>query len=315
MDRPARKTKSVNYCEAKDFDDDEDFAFVKAPPSKKPKEDTKREQKQPPSKSISQENSSQSSQCQKNRKPLDEKLLERDLEAAITLSMLNHTPEEQQTHTNEEAVAVLPLGESPEPPSLLRSNVSVDSNVLGLDKITSENHKKARKTTEEPKKTDEDDDYEPKLTPDSESDEDFSEAEESEDEEFTVTKSSKSKKKEKVTKSEKSKTSPAASKAKRPSKPSKPKSAATSAPIRSPPAAKPAAKRPVSSSAVSTPKVSASASSGGSKVPKWNPPAQIGKSPPSSCQRPAGRSPAQGLRLGLSRLVRVKPLHPGVASH
>lgn len=44
--------------------------------------------------------------------------------------------------------------------------------------------------------------------------------------------------------------------------------------------------------------------------------AQIGKSPPLA-QSPAGKSPgpSPGLRLGLSRLVRVKPLHPSVTSH
>lgn len=41
---------------------------------------------------------------------------------------------------------------------------------------------------------------------------------------------------------------------------------------------------------------------------------QIGRSPTSSTG-PAVKSPGQGLRLGLSRLVRVKPLHPSVASH
>uniref|UniRef100_A0A672HFZ7 RAD51 associated protein 1 n=1 Tax=Salarias fasciatus TaxID=181472 RepID=A0A672HFZ7_SALFA len=237
------------------------------------------------------------------KKPLDEKLLERDLEAAITLSMLNDTVE-------------LPSGENADPSSLLRSNCSVDSEVLGLDKITSENPKKGQKKTEEPKKKDEDDDYEPKLTPDSESDEDFSEPDESDEEEFTVKKTSKTKKKEKISKSEKPKTSPAANKAKRPSKPSKSKSAGASpsTPVRSPPSAKPAPRRSVSSSAVPTSKPSVSVSPAGGRVPKWNPPAQIGKSP-TSCQRPAGPSPGQGLRLGLSRLVRVKPLHPSVASH
>uniref|UniRef100_A0A672HGD8 RAD51 associated protein 1 n=1 Tax=Salarias fasciatus TaxID=181472 RepID=A0A672HGD8_SALFA len=228
--------------------------------------------------------------------------------------MLNDTGlEKEPSDTNKENTVELPSGENADPSSLLRSNCSVDSEVLGLDKITSENPKKGQKKTEEPKKKDEDDDYEPKLTPDSESDEDFSEPDESDEEEFTVKKTSKTKKKEKISKSEKPKTSPAANKAKRPSKPSKSKSAA-STPVRSPPSAKPAPRRSVSSSAVPTSKPSVSVSPAGGRVPKWNPPAQIGKSP-TSCQRPAGPSPGQGLRLGLSRLVRVKPLHPSVASH
>lgn len=144
---------------------------------------------------------------------------------------------------------------------------------LGLDKISSETETLAQtkqrnaapKATGEPRKklTDEDEDYEPKLTPgcpsavlpstvcfcaitgnlcyfppcvskkksmysfsDSESDDDFSEPPESEDEEFTVKKVNKSKKKEKVTKNEKTKQPPSSKKEKPASKSSKSKSQA-----------------------------------------------------------------------------------------
>lgn len=143
---------------------------------------------------------------------------------------------------------------------------------LGLDKISSETEtlaltkqrNAAPKATGEPRKKlmDEDEDYEPKLTPgcpsavltstvcfcaitgnlcyfppcvskksmysfsDSESDEDFSEPPESEDEEFTVKKVNKSKKKEKVTKNEKTKQPPPSKKEKPASKSSKSKSQA-----------------------------------------------------------------------------------------
>lgn len=323
MDRPSRKTKTVNYCETKDFDDDEDFACVKAPPSKKVREDVKQEQKKSLSKSSSQEATSQSSQ--KNRKPLDEKLYERDLEAAITLSTLNNAGEvRDQSHVSRGDVK-FPVDENTDPASLLLSNCSVDGAVMGLDKITSEKgspaparqRKAAYKATEELKNKDgDDDDYQPKLTPDSESDEDFSEPSESEDDEFKVKKASKTKKKEKATKSEKNKQILASKKEKQPSKPSKPKSqaAAASTPVTTPPTAKPASKRPASSSTVCTSKPAASLSPAAGRMPKWNPPAQIGKSP-STSQSPAVKSPGQGLRLGLSRLVRVKPLHPSVASH
>lgn len=324
MDRPSRKTKTVNYCESKDFDDDEDFACVKAPPSKKVREDVKQEQKKSLSKSSSQEATSQSSQ--KNRKPLDEKLYERDLEAAITLSMLNNVEEVKDQSPVSKGDVKFPVDENTDPAFLLLSNCSVDGAVMGLDKITSEKgspaparqRKAASKATEELKNKDgdDDDDYQPKLTPDSESDEDFSEPSESEDEEFTIKKASKTKKKEKATKSEKTKQTLASKKEKQPSKPSKPKSqaAAASTPVTTPPTAKPASKRPTSSSTVCTSKPAASLSPAAGKMPKWNPPAQIGKSP-STSQTPAVKSPGQGLRLGLSRLVRVKPLHPSVASH
>ncbi|XP_074481889.1 RAD51-associated protein 1 isoform X3 [Sebastes fasciatus] len=328
MDRPPRKTKVVNYSEAKELDDDGemDFACVRPPPSKKAR-DVKQEHKKSSSKSSSQESNSQSTLSQKSRRPLDVRLHKRDLEAAITLSMLNSADGiKDQSPTSKDDVKVqVPVDENTDPTSLHLSNCSVDLTVLGLDEITSEKEspalsrqrKAGARATEEQKKklTDEDEDYEPKLTPDSESDdEDFSEPAESEDEEFTVKKVSKTKKKEKVTKNEKTKPPPAFKKEKEPSNPSKSKSQATaSVPVRSPPTAELAPKRPASSSTVSTFKPALSPSPAGGKIPKWNPPAQVGRSPTSSSS--AVKSPGQGLRLGLSRRVRVKPLHPSVASH
>ncbi|KAF7229290.1 RAD51-associated protein 1 [Nothobranchius furzeri] len=314
MERPSRKTKAVNYSESNDFDDDEDFASVKAPPSKKHKEDMRQEQKKSSTKSVSQESDSKSTESEKSRKPLDEKLYERDLEAAITLSLLNNAEGIKEAPTSKDLRAKNPIDENTDPFSLPISNCSVDGAVMGLNKITSEKgspvsakrRKASAKAAEVQRKTNEDEDYQPKLTPGSESDEDYSEPAESEDEEFTVKKASKTKKREKGTKKDKIKLTPASRKQKQPSKPSNPKlqtSAATS--VRSPPAAKP---RPASS------KPAASLSPAGGRIPKWNPPAQIGKSPTSS-SAPAVKSPGQGLRLGLSRLVRVKPLHPSVAGH
>ncbi|XP_067346010.1 RAD51-associated protein 1 isoform X2 [Channa argus] len=328
MDRPSRKTKVVNYSEPKDFDDDEDFACVKAPPSKKAREDVKQEHKRSSSKSLSQETNTQATVSQISRRPLDVKLYERDLEAAITLSLLNNVDgiKDQPPASNEDVKDQLrPVDENTDSSSMHFSNCSVDSAVFGLDEISSEREsstairqgKSITKTTEEQSKNlkDEDEEYQPKLTPDSESDEDFCEPEESDDEEFTVKKVRKMKK-EKVAKNERTKQTPASKREKQPSKPSKSKSQATAAstPVRSPPAAKSASKRPASSSTVYTSKPAASLSPAGGMIPKWNPPGQIGKSLTSS-QSPPVKSPGQGLRLGLSRRVRVKPLHPSVASH
>ncbi|KAG7495515.1 hypothetical protein JOB18_000722 [Solea senegalensis] len=323
MERPSRKTKAVNYREStRDFDDDDDddFAFVKAPPSKKAREDHKKLS----SSSSSQETSAQSTLCQKSRKPLDQKLYERDLEAAITLSSLNYADEiKDRSPAGEGDVKVLiPADENADPASRHLSNCSVDGAVLGLDEISSETGSSAssrqRKSCAVPKEEDEDEDedYRPKLTPDSESDEDFSEAEESEDDEFTSKKVSKLKKKENVTEKTKTKSTPVSKKEKQPPKAakSKPAAAAGSTPVRSPPAAKSAPRRPAQSSTVSTAKPAASVSPAGGRIPKWNPPGQLGKSPTSSLNA-ALKSPGQGLRLGLSRLVRVKPLHPSVAGH
>ncbi|XP_032445742.1 RAD51-associated protein 1 isoform X1 [Xiphophorus hellerii] len=315
MDRPSRKTKVVNYYENKDLDDDEDFACSKAPPSKKAREETKHEQKKPSVRSSSPESNPTTAQSEKSRKPLDEKLYERDLEAAITLSLLNNSDGLNDSPTTNVKVQS-PVDENTDPASLLLSNCSVDGAVLGLDEITSEKASPAarqRKTStkaaevQRKKDEDEDEDYKPKLTPDSESDEDFSEPEESEDEEFTVKKSSKAKRKEKVSKKDKPKPSPAPRKEKKQSKQSKPQAAGVS---RSPPAAKLVPSKPASFSV----KPVSSVSPAGGRIPKWNPPAQVGKSPTSSLT-PAVKSPSAGLRLGLSRMVRVKPLHPSVTSH
>ncbi|XP_061920762.1 RAD51-associated protein 1 isoform X4 [Entelurus aequoreus] len=293
MDRPSRKIKAVNYSESKEFnDDDDDFASVKPPPSKKPKEGLKLQECK---KSSSQESNLQSP-CQKvDRKPLDEKLLARDLEAAITLSLLNNTD-------GIPTGVVVPADENTDPAPLHRSNCSIDSSILGIDQISSEKEAGLRKAAQ-----DEDDDYQPKPTPDSESEDAFSEAAESEDEEeFTVKKTKKTTtgKKEKSSRHSVSKKEP-------PKLKPQPRTTAPSTPARSPPKRKLAAKMPTLTASVPKPAVSISPT--GSKIPKWNPPGQIGKCP-SSSQSPPVRSPGQGLRLGLSRFVRVKPLHPGVAT-
>ncbi|XP_020502257.1 RAD51-associated protein 1 [Labrus bergylta] len=323
MDRPARKSKVVNYCEAKDFDDDEDFACAKAPPSKKAREDVKMEHRRSLSKSSSQESNFQTSVIQKSRRPLDERLQERDLEAAITLSMLNSADEkkDQPLPTKGDAKLHVPADENTDPTSLHISNCSVDIAVLGLDEITPvrgslppSRQKKAADKDQWKKPAEEDEDYKPKLTPDSESDEDFSEPAESDDEEFTVKKVSKTKKTEKVTKTTQPQT--VSKKEKQPPKSTKPKpqAAAASPPVRSPPTEKLAPKRPAPTPVVPKSKPAVSVSPAGGRVPKWTPPGQVGRSLNSSLS-PAGRSPGQGLRLGLSRRVRVKPLHPSVTSH
>ncbi|XP_071383155.1 RAD51-associated protein 1 isoform X4 [Centroberyx affinis] len=297
MDRPSRKTKVVNYCDSQDLnDDDEDFACVKAPPSKKAREDVKQqERKKSSSKSSSQETDSLSTVSQKSRKPLDEKLYARDLEAALTLSLL---------HAADGKEDQFPI-------------------IKGLDRITespcapSRQRKAASCEQQRSKLKDEDDDYQPKATPDSESDEDFSEQGESEDEEFTVKKVKKTTKKEKRAKNEKTRQPLVPKKEKQTPKPSKakPQATAASTPVIRPPPAKLTSepRRPAASTAA-TSKPAVSLSPAGGRIPKWTPPGQVGRSPGSS-QGAVVKSPGQGLRLGLSRLVRVKPLHPSVASH
>ncbi|XP_057711403.1 RAD51-associated protein 1 [Corythoichthys intestinalis] len=256
MDRPARKTKSINYCEARDIDDnDEDFACTKPPLGKKPK------------KASSQETS---------RKALDEKLLTRDLQAAISLSLLSNTNTKTPPHASQG-------DENVNPASLHRSNCSVDSSLLGLDEISSSSPTSVKKDY---KRLAHDDDYFPKLTPESESEEAYS------DDEFTV-KKRRQKKESHQRKPNKKEREPPKLKA-------QPKTVSPAAMPRSPPTLKPAVSKPPAG-----------------RIPKWTPPGQIGKSPPPTHSPTTGstRSPAgQGLRLGLSRRVRVKSLHPGNAA-
>uniref|UniRef100_A0A4W5QP49 RAD51 associated protein 1 n=2 Tax=Hucho hucho TaxID=62062 RepID=A0A4W5QP49_9TELE len=347
MERPSRKTKLVNYSDFQDLADDDDFASVKAPPSKKNKESVK-EPAQEKSKKSSSKASSQETGSQpighKDRKPLDEKLYDRDLEAALTLSLLKTTEiNEEQCSYNPETYVKNQLQRDGEnlDPSLRLSNCSVDINLLGLDQITndrgspctpSRQRKAASKATEQQRSMpkDGDEDYNPKETPDSESDADFSDPAESDDDEFTVKKPEKKKRntKEKTAKKKQPKAKPqAASKEeKKPSKPSKTKPHLTGTPslktltLGRSPTAKPASvpKRSPGTSPVSRPAVSGrpavSSSPAGGRIPKWNPPGHVGRSPGSSQSAPV-KSPGQGLRLGLSRMVRVKPLHPSVASH
>nr|XP_057934654.1 RAD51-associated protein 1 [Doryrhamphus excisus] len=292
MERPSRKTKTVNYCETRDFDDDDDdFASVKPPPSKKPKEGGLKQQEH--KKPSSQESNSPSQKVDRNH--LNETPLTRDLEAAITLSLLNNP---DGIPGGKEA------DENTEPPSLHRSNCSVDSSLLGLDTISSEKDGRRRKAVQ-----DDEDDYRPKLTPDSESDDAFSEGAESEDEELTV-KKPKRKKTTTTSRKEKTRERPV-SKEEPPKLKPQPRTAAPSTRARSPPTLQLATKIPTPTA--NLPKAAVSMSPTGGRIPKWNPPGQIGKSP-SSSQSPPMRSPGQGLRLGLSRLVRVKPLHPSVAT-
>ncbi|KAL0962874.1 hypothetical protein UPYG_G00346620 [Umbra pygmaea] len=357
MDRPSRKTKLVNYSDCMDLDDDEDFASVKAPPSKRTKECVKEpgqeKSKKPSNKSSSQETGSQltgfkdrlefaSEATQDKRKPLDVKLYERDLEAALTLSLLETAliNGEKSIHKAENNVQNQPQTGEYLDPSLRLSNCSVDVNVLGLDQIT--NDKESPSAPFRPKKTaskntrqcsdmtqDDNKDYQPKETSDSESDADFSDPDESDDE-FTVKKPEKKKVliKERPSKKEKPKgqTRSASKKEKQPLKASKTELHLAGMPNiktpilgRSPTAAKPAhvTKRPPTTPPVSRPAVSGSPAGG--RIPKWNPPGntkggQVGRSPGSS-QHAQVTSPGQGLRLGLSRNVRVKPLHPNVAIH
>ncbi|XP_066580560.1 RAD51-associated protein 1 [Amia ocellicauda] len=336
MARPSRNTKTVDYSQFGDLDDDEDFACVKAPPTKKPRVTSNPEESERRPKTVkasSQESFSQPKPS-KERLPLDDKLYQRDLEAALTLSMLQTAEDNGEVFSlNENGGKIQPTIDVEKMDGCrLLSNCSVDINLLGLDKITDEQdspvcpvrqRQAASKATEQQRRilldergsdaeAEPDEAYEPTCTPDmySGSDADFSNEEE-EDEEFTVSKTDRKK-----AKAKERKTQPPRSKKEK--KPSKSRLHATVTPTVGSP--RPAASRPSPvPKKPSTPPLTASKpltaqSPAGVKIPKWTPPGQLGKSPNAS-KAVSVKSPGQGLRLGLSRFARVKPLHPTAAGN
>ncbi|XP_067884100.1 RAD51-associated protein 1-like [Heterodontus francisci] len=96
MARPVRTTKKVvDYSQCGNFDDDEDFACVSAPPSKKSRL-TNKDQKHKKEKNINSghPNAKAKKEPPKERLPLDEKLYQRNLEAALVLSVQEPTGED-----------------------------------------------------------------------------------------------------------------------------------------------------------------------------------------------------------------------------
>ncbi|XP_048865704.1 RAD51-associated protein 1 isoform X2 [Brienomyrus brachyistius] len=327
MERPSRNKKTVNYSEFQQDADDDDFTSVKVPPTKKPRKSVGEPEREKKAESKTITTTSQGANSQqtapKSRLSVDEKMYERNLEAALQLSMIASA-----------AAAEIPVNENQPPPELdakalspLLSNCSVDPSFLGLDKITDEvgshstpsrQRKAASKAAEQQKRilsagrdsgaeNEGDEDYQPTCTPDadSDSDEDFAEDGESEEEEFTITKS-RSVKKGGSKKQTASRAGGSGSEGK-PRKAAK----AKAQPAKTPTVCRAAApSRPASVPNIS--KHAVPISPAGGRLAKWNPPGQIGRSP-TITSKPQGKSPVQGLRLGLSRLARVKPLHPSLA--
>ncbi|XP_060758821.1 RAD51-associated protein 1 isoform X2 [Neoarius graeffei] len=344
MERPSRNKKAISYSDFLDDDDDEDFATAKAPPNKKARASVKECQQD---KTQKNEIIDLTAKAHKERLSLDEKLYKRDLETALILSQLQSTETFQEPTSNgldeksEPCEDVPPMlthfsvdsscfdkpSSHPSPPVL--SDCSVDVTCLGLDQITSEPSsamcmkRKSQKATkqqrcvlEDVKENEEDEDYRLQNTP--ESDSEFSDMDESEDEEYTV---KRKREKLKTAKSVKKTAPKAVKKEKKPMKPdkTKPQSKVKNTVLSSPEVRSPAAAQPLCAlnRTPTSPPVTKSTlhtSPAGGRMPKWTPPGLVGRSP-SSCQSPPVKSPGLGLRLGLSRLARVKPLHPNTVAH
>ncbi|XP_045047091.2 RAD51-associated protein 1 isoform X2 [Desmodus rotundus] len=330
MVRPVRNKKPVNYSQFEDSDDDDDFVSVTGPLNKKsrtiPKE-LKLERPKPKLKNLQKEDIPLQEKTPKKRMALDDKLYQRDLEVALALSVkeiptVTIDLEESQGNEKRGNSETERVDKSPH-----ISNCSVASDYLDLDKITEEEdshgaqgkRRAASKAVVQQRKIllegsvgDSANDSEPDYDTgeDSEDDSDISESEDN-DEDFTVRKSKEIKKKEVNVKS------PVERKEKKPK--SKCNALATS--VDSAPAAvksksQPSPKKVSRSSEASRKPLQICSPSAEIKRPKWVPPAVSGSSGTSSSPL-AGvsvKSPNQSLRLGLSRLARVKPLHPNAAS-
>ncbi|XP_073506064.1 RAD51-associated protein 1 isoform X2 [Phyllobates terribilis] len=313
MDRPARNKKSVDYSQFLDLeDDDEDFASS-VPVSKKARVETKEKKEKPIKKNHKEEAATTNSQ--KKRLPIEDKLYQRDLEAALALSALTSViiENDENIPRNEDAYKFM---KDPDVFEASFSNCSVDSSTLGLDEITDDNEDPGRGRgrrqaaskaiteqrkllTEESGDEEDADEFKPDTMADrdSESDASFSD----EEEEFEVKKSKKAstgkvtKQQAKSGKKEKNVT-----KAQKAVSPKTVTVKIKPMPAKNPPVSPPAA-------LYSSPPV-------GVKRPAWTPPASSGavRSPLAGI---TVKSPNQGLRLGLSRLARVKPLHPTPALH
>ncbi|XP_073078914.1 RAD51-associated protein 1 isoform X4 [Manis javanica] len=327
MVRPVRHKKPVNYSQFENSDSDDDFVSATAPSTKKSKttpKEVKLENPKAKLKNLQNEEIPLQEKTPKKRMALDDKLYRRDLEVALALSVkevptVTTDVEESQDKSIEKCCnsETETMNKSPH-----ISNCSVASDYLDLDKITEEDdlpgaqgkRKAASKAAVQQRKIlleDSDgksNDSEPGFATgeDSEDDSDFSESED--DEEFTMRKS-----KVKETKKKEVKVKPPVEKKEK--KPQCKQNAlvtsvdSTLTAIKS--ESQPSPKKISLSSEITRKPLQIHSPSAQSKRPKWVPPAASGGSSPLVG---AVKSPSQSLRLGLSRLARVKPLHPNTTS-
>ncbi|XP_069721055.1 RAD51-associated protein 1 isoform X2 [Phaenicophaeus curvirostris] len=316
----ARRNKKIVDCsQFGDLeDDDEDFACIAALSSKKsrtqlkePKKEKKKKQQPHKEVTLSQK------QTASKRISLDDKRYQRDLEVALALSVKENSANILDVQNSEKQDRNIESEGVPRRP--LFSNCSVNSELLGLnhvivDEIAKDDCGQKTASSKVPPhqnkllSIDSDDrehasDSKPESVPSDESEED-SDYSEGDDEDF-ATEKKKAKRNKKKTKAKmpterekktpKSKINTAVSPSpitKQKSEPTQKTISSSSGPVG----------RPLHTSSPVT-----------DKKPKWIPPAASGSSN-NSMKYVSVKSPTQYLRLGLSRLARVKPLHPSTAS-
>ncbi|XP_039111684.1 RAD51-associated protein 1 isoform X1 [Hyaena hyaena] len=333
MVRPVRHKKPVNYSQFEDSDSDDDFISATAPSNKKPRatpKELKLETRKPKLKNLQKEDIPLQEKTPKKRMALDDKLYQRDLEVALALSVkaLPAVTTDAEVARDES----IKKCDSRETETMSKaphiSNCSVASDYLDLDKITEEDdfpgvqgkRKAASKAVVQQRKIlldgsdgDSANDSEPDFATgeESEDDSDFSESEDN-DEDFTMRKN----RVKEIKKKEVKVKSPV-------EKERKPKSKCNTLEVTSgdsAPAAVKSEPQPSSKKVSVSLEVSRKPSQVHSpltenKKPKWVPPAISGSSSRKSPLAGVSvKSPNQSLRLGLSRLARVKPLHPNAAS-
>uniref|UniRef100_A0A8D2BF37 RAD51 associated protein 1 n=1 Tax=Sciurus vulgaris TaxID=55149 RepID=A0A8D2BF37_SCIVU len=331
MVRPVRHKKPVNYSQFEDSDSDDDFVSATIPLNKKSR--TSKESKQDKPKPNLQNPQKEDIQLQektpKKRMALDDKLFQRGLEVALALSV-KELPTVTNDVTKSQDKSIEKHGNSKT--EIMNkshiSNCSIASDYLDLNKITEEDdargvqrkRKAASKAVAQQRKVlledsdgDSANDTEPDIaTGDSEEDSDFDESEDN-DENFTMKKS----KFKEIKKKEVKVKSPVEKKEKK----SKSKCNTLVTPVDSATAAiksesQTSPKKAYLSSEVTRKPLQIHSPSAEGRRPKWVPPAASrgGSNSSSPLAGVSVRSPNQSLRLGLSRLARVKPLHPNATS-
>nr|XP_012311334.1 RAD51-associated protein 1 isoform X4 [Aotus nancymaae] len=306
MVRPVRHKKPVNYSQFDNSDSDDDFVSATVPLNKKSKttpKELKQDKPKPNLNNLQKEEIPVQEKTPKKRMALDDKLYQRAFALAssvkesptVTTNVQKSQDKSVEKHVNSKAEA---MNKSPH-----ISNCSVASDYLDLDKITVEDdgggvqgkRKAASKAAVQQRKIllegsdgDSANDTEPDFASggDSEDDSDFGESEDN-DEDFSMRKS-----KVKEIKKKEVKVKPPVEKKEKKSKSKCNALDATRKPLQ-----------------ICSP-------SAENKRPKWVPPASGGSRNSSSPLAVVSvKSPNQSLRLGLSRLARVKPLHPNATSN
>ncbi|XP_004596410.2 RAD51-associated protein 1 [Ochotona princeps] len=343
MVRPVRQKKPVNYSQFEDSDSDDDFVSANVPLHKKSRTAPKEVKPDKPKsnvKNLQVEDIAPQEKTPKKRMALDDKLYQRDLEVALALSVKELPPITAGVQKSQgKYMLKCNSGETDtmeKPPRI--SNCSVTSDSIDLDTVTEEDDvldtvteeddvgratrkRKAasdaelrqRKTLEEEGDGDSTSDMEPEFatSEDPTDDSDYGQSEDN-DENFTVRKS----KVKEIKKRGVQAKSPGGKKEKK----SKSKSSASVTSVSSAAAAVETKQSPAKqvyfpAEAARKPLQTYNAAAE-SRRPKWVPPAASGCSSASSSPLAGAtvKSPNQSLRLGLSRLARVKPLHPSAAS-